>query len=75
MLFWRVIVLLPRLNRLLLLLPVFVVPLPVQLSPPAMKTWFPDGSMTCELQKMSVPVVLGSVVWPASRPAAESQTS
>ena len=39
-------------------------PLPVQLSPPAMKMLPLCGRMTCELQKMSVPVMFGSVMWP-----------
>ena len=62
-------------NRLELLLPVFVVPLPVQLSPPAMKTPLPSGSTVCELQKMSVPLVLSSVRWPPFNPPAGSHTS
>ena len=33
------------------------------------------GSTIWPLQKMSVPVLFGSSWWPASRPAAESQTS
>ena len=46
-----------------LLLPVFVVTEPVQLSPPAMSTWVPPGSTTCELQNRSVPLPLVSVRW------------
>jgi len=61
--------------RLLLLFPVLVVFVPVQTSPPAMKTLPLCGSSTCELQKMSVPVVLESARWPASGAPLLSHTS
>src|ERR1043165_673953 len=63
------------LNRLLLLLPVFVVPVPVQLSPPAMKISPLCGRITCELQKMSVSVMLSSVRCPPVNPPDGSQMS
>ena len=50
-------------NRFELLLPVLVVAVPVQLSPPAMNTLSPAGSTSCELQKRSVPVPLLKVRW------------
>src|SRR5512134_17320 len=60
---------------LLLLLPVLVVPVPVQLSPPATRTPPPFGSTSCEPQKMSVSVAFGNVMWPAAGPDAGSQMS
>ena len=61
--------------RLLLLFGPFVVCVPVQTSPPAMKRLPLCGSSTCELQKMSVPVELSSVKWPASGAPVLSQMS
>src|ERR1044071_8289495 len=75
MLLPRASTLLDRVNRLLLLLPVLVVLVPVQLSPPARNTWLPPGSTTCEPQKMSVLVTLSSVRWPPLRPELMSQMS
>ena len=43
--------------------------------PPAMKTLPVCGSTSCELQKMSVPLPLGKVRWPASGAPLLSQTS
>jgi hypothetical protein len=60
---------------LVLLLPVLVVLVPVQLSPPAMRMLPLWGSTTWELQKMSVNVMLLRVMWPAPKPAAGSQMS
>ena len=71
MLLPRASTLLDKVNRLLLLLPVLVVPVPVQLSPPARNTCPPCGSTTCEPQKMSVLVTLGSVRCPPSRPGVD----
>ena len=56
------------LNRLVLLLPVLVVPVPVQLSPPAMNTLPLDGNTICELQKNVGQFKLSRVRWPAARP-------
>ena len=56
----RVSVLVAASNRFELLLPTLVVPLAVQLSPPARKTVLLPGSSNCELQKRSVPVPLDS---------------
>ena len=50
-------------KRLLLLLPVLVVAVPVQLSPPLMTMPVPPGSSSWLLQKMSVPAPLGNVRW------------
>ena len=59
----RVSVRVPTSKMLELLLPVLVVAVPVQLSPPAIKTLLPPGSKSCELQKISVPVPLLNVVF------------
>jgi hypothetical protein len=60
---------------LLLLFGPLVVFVPVHTSPPAMNRLPVCGSSTCELQKMSVPVALASVWWPASGAPLLSQTS
>ena len=63
-------------KTLLLLLPVLVVRPLTQLSPPARKMLPLCGRMICELQKMSVPVVFGSVRCPPPEgPAIGSHTS
>jgi len=56
---------------LLLLLPPFVVLVPVQVSPPAMNTLaalvvLVGGISSCELQKMSVPLLLAKVMCPVA---------
>ncbi len=69
------IVLVPGVKMLELLLPVLVVPVPVQLSPPAMATAPLPGNNSCELQKMSDSESLLMVRCSPGRPAAGFQTS
>src|SRR4029453_1495421 len=58
-----------ELNSKLLLLPVLVVFMPVQLSPPASTTSpLPCGSSSCALQNVSVPVPFGKVRCPFAFP-------
>jgi hypothetical protein len=77
---WRVRVRLLTSSRLLLGLPTLVVWVPVQMSPPAMKTLGADwalvgASSRLELQKRSVPAPLGRVRCPASGAPLLSQMS
>ena len=67
-------------NTLLFWFGALVVCVPVQMSPPAMKTLAAApadsaGNSTLELQKMSVPVLLGSVRCPTSGAPVLSQMS
>ena len=72
----RVSVLAEPLNCTVFGLPRFVVLVPVQLSPPAMKTLVSAcGSNNCELQKRSLPVPLGNVRWPTLGSSEASQAS
>ena len=78
--FLRVSVPLATSNTVLLEFGVVVVCEPFQMSPPAMNTVAAAladsaGSSTLELQKMSVPVPLGSIKWPVSGACVLSQMS
>ena len=71
----RTSVLVDGVNRFELLLPVLVVAVPVQLSPPATNTWPVPGKTSCVLQKRSARVSLLKVRCPALKPASGSQMS